>query len=161
MRLPESNWIRLVSLRLSRVKKMRATSNMKVVQKGQYMTITVDDSLLQYGVAEFQDSLIGRLIYKRGDSHISHDELACKLQMLHYADDRERIFCHRSWALNPRVMKLQRWVPDFNPYKVQTSVVQVWIRLYELPMEYWQKEILSAMASVIGKVIKIDDRTLS
>ncbi|KAL8477319.1 hypothetical protein ACS0TY_029570 [Phlomoides rotata] len=75
--------------------------------------------------------------------------------------DRERIYARRSWKLKPGMLRLQRWVPDFNPYRVNTSVVQVWIRISELPFEYWNKHIITALASAVGTVIKIDERTLN
>ncbi|KAL8498925.1 hypothetical protein ACS0TY_022040 [Phlomoides rotata] len=76
-------------------------------------------------------------------------------------EDRERVFSRRTWQLKLGLLRLQRWVPDFNPYRVTTSVVQVWIHISELPLEYWNKYIISALASAVGTVIKIDDRTLN
>ncbi|KAL8478055.1 hypothetical protein ACS0TY_030089 [Phlomoides rotata] len=75
-------------------------------------------------------------------------------------EDRDRIFRHRHWLLQPGVIRLQSWVQDFNPNRVCTSLAQVWVRVMDLPMEYWQPGILEAMASAFGTLLKIDDRTL-
>ncbi|KAL8514652.1 hypothetical protein ACS0TY_013658 [Phlomoides rotata] len=37
---------------------------------------------------------------------------------------------------------------------------RVWVRLLDLPMEYWQSAILEAMAMALGTLIKIDDHTM-
>ncbi|KAL8493756.1 hypothetical protein ACS0TY_024796 [Phlomoides rotata] len=52
-------------------------------------------------------------------------------------DTSEKVFRKRSWRVQPGVIHLQRWVPDFNPLRVATSLTQVWVRLRDLPMEYW------------------------
>ncbi|KAL8468999.1 hypothetical protein ACS0TY_031993 [Phlomoides rotata] len=64
-----------------------------------------------------------------------------------------------NWVLQPDVIRLQHWVQDFNPDKVCTSLAQVWVRLLDLPMEYWQLSILEAMASAMRSLIRIDDLT--
>ncbi|KAL8552220.1 hypothetical protein ACS0TY_001064 [Phlomoides rotata] len=74
-------------------------------------------------------------------------------------DDRDRILDRSSWPLKPGVVWVQRWVRDFNPYKTNTSIAQVWVRLFEIPMEYFLTPIIHALASSLGTVIKIDDRT--
>ncbi|KAL8488748.1 hypothetical protein ACS0TY_024876 [Phlomoides rotata] len=74
-------------------------------------------------------------------------------------EDRDRVFRRRHWVLQPRAIHLQHWVQDFNPNKVCTSLAQVWVCLMDLPIEYWQPGILDVMASAMGSLIKIDDRT--
>ncbi|KAL8503531.1 hypothetical protein ACS0TY_022315 [Phlomoides rotata] len=71
------------------------------------------------------------------------------------------IFAKRAWSLKPGVIRLQNWVRNFNPYRVNSSVAQVWVRLSELPLEYWNNHIITALASVVETLIKIDERTAS
>ncbi|KAL8472351.1 hypothetical protein ACS0TY_029536 [Phlomoides rotata] len=155
---------------------------MKPVHKGMYMTVMVDEKLYKSGVSELRDSLIGRIIHVRGDTPLTHIALVNRLgdvwkirtpwsltplgegyyNIRFSCDvDRERIYARPSWKLNPGLLRLQRWVPDFNPFKVNKSVVQAWIRISELPLEYWNKHIITALASAVGTVIKIDERTLN
>ncbi|KAL8488288.1 hypothetical protein ACS0TY_024530 [Phlomoides rotata] len=116
---------------------------MKPVRKGLYLTVAVDEGLHKQGVLELRDSLIGRISHVRGDKPLVQAELIKKLTAI--------------WGL----LRLQRWVQDFNPYKVSTSVAQVWIRISKLPLEYWNNNIIMALASAVGTVIKLDERTAS
>ncbi|KAL8484782.1 hypothetical protein ACS0TY_027180 [Phlomoides rotata] len=155
---------------------------MKPVRKGLYLTVAVDEGLHKQGVLELRDSLIGRVTHVRGDKPLVQAELIKKMTAIwgvrspwslipigegYYifqftcGDDRERIFAKRTWQIKPGLLRLQRWVQDFNPYKVSTSVAQVWIRISELPLEYWNNNIITALASGVGTVIKIDERTAS
>lgn len=63
----------------------------------------------------------------------------------------------RTWSVKSGTMRIQRWVKGFNPYKV-TNLAQVWVRIYEIPMEFFQPQIIHALISVLGTVIKLDDR---
>ncbi|KAL8503104.1 hypothetical protein ACS0TY_022012 [Phlomoides rotata] len=131
---------------------------MKPIRKGQYLTVKVDESLYKKGVSELRDSLIGRIINVKGDKPLGHEALVTRLGDLwnirtpwsmipigegYYSiqfscdEDRERIFARRSWQLKP-----------------------AWIRISELPLEYWNKHIIIALASSVGTVIKIDGQTL-
>lgn len=58
------------------------------------------------------------------------------------------------------VCQLQRWVSDLNPYKTRTSVAQIWIRIYELSLEYRHPSMIFGIARAVGKPLKIDDRSL-
>ncbi|KAL8506447.1 hypothetical protein ACS0TY_017368 [Phlomoides rotata] len=155
---------------------------MTPVRKGQYLTVTVDETLYKEEVSALQDSMIGRIIHVKGDKPLGPDALITWLGDIwkiktpwtmipigegYYSiqfscdGDKERIFTRRTWQLKPSVLRLQRWVPDFNPYRVTTSIVQAWIRISELPLEYWNKHIITSLVSAVGTVIKIDKRTLN
>ncbi|KAL8497099.1 hypothetical protein ACS0TY_020687 [Phlomoides rotata] len=155
---------------------------MKSIHKGMYLTVIVDEQLYKEGVSELRDSLIGRIIHVCGDKPVAHETLVTRLgdiwgiktpwsltplgegyynMRFSYDADMEKFFARRLWQLKPGLLRLQRWVPDFNPFRVNTSVVQAWIRISELPLEYWNKHIITALASAVGTVIKIDERTLS
>lgn len=45
------------------------------------------------------------------------------------------------------------------PYKVNFPISHVWIRIYELPPEYFYEPIINVIASAIGPVVAIDERT--
>lgn len=55
--------------------------------------------------------------------------------------------------VKPGVLRQQRWVPDLNLYKLKTSAAQVWIRIYELSVEYWDPTIILGIAKAIGTPI--------
>ncbi|KAL8528799.1 hypothetical protein ACS0TY_006311 [Phlomoides rotata] len=135
-----ANVVKAVSSTLISVESMQA---MKPVRKGLYLTVANDEGLHKKGVLELRDSLIGRIIHARGDKPLSQEELIKKLGAIwgirtpwtlipigegYYnfqfscGDDMERIFVKRTWQIKSGFLRLQRWVQDFNPYKVSSSV---------------------------------------
>ena len=54
---------------------------------------------------------------------------------------------------------LHPWKEKFFPYKEDMRVSLVWIRLYSLPSEYWDQEILEDLQNYLGKFIKISEQT--
>lgn len=72
---------------------------------------------------------------------------------------KDKVLSRRTWNLKPSVMWMQRWVHGFNPYKVNNTLAQVWVCIYEIPMEFFQPRIIHAMTSVLGMIIKLDDCT--
>ncbi|KAL8547486.1 hypothetical protein ACS0TY_006996 [Phlomoides rotata] len=142
---------------------------MKPVRKGLYLTVAVDEGLHKQWVLELRDSLIGRVTHVCWDKPLVQAELIKKLTAIwgYYifqfscGDGRERIFAKRTWKIIPGLLRLQRWVQDFNPYKISTSVAQVWIRILESPLEYWNTNIITTLASAVGTIIKLDERTAS
>lgn len=50
---------------------------------------------------------------------------------------RDRIFRRRSWPSEFGIMCLQNWTPELNPYKISFLMVNVWVRIYELPQVYF------------------------
>jgi hypothetical protein len=61
--------------------------------------------------------------------------------------------------LNPGILKLFAWSKEFNPSMQNQSTVQVWIRIFGLPQEYWRQRILFAIASGDGTPICTDSIT--
>ncbi|KAL8509367.1 hypothetical protein ACS0TY_016537 [Phlomoides rotata] len=153
---------------------------MVATRKGEFLSVTLDDLLVQRGVEKLQNSLIARLILAKGEEPYPLETLTWKLEatwnisgnwklipigcgyynvQLLNLDDRDKILGRTSWSLKLGVIRVQHWVRDFNPYKTSTSIVQVWVRLFEIPMEYFQTPIIHALASALGTVIKLDERT--
>jgi hypothetical protein len=64
-----------------------------------------------------------------------------------------------TWNLNPWLLKLFAWTPDFNPNSQKNTSAQVWLRIYGLGQEYWRPNILFAIASSVGSPICIDEIT--
>ncbi|KAL8507346.1 hypothetical protein ACS0TY_018042 [Phlomoides rotata] len=154
---------------------------MKPTKQGDFYTINIDDATYQEGVADLQDCLIGRIMMSQGDKPYSTLDLEKKLYAVwnitgkleliplnrgyftirfSFLEDRDRVFKRQNWLMHLGAFRLQNWVQDFNPNRVCTSLAQVWVRISDLPMEYWQPGILEAMASAFGNLLKIDDRTL-
>ncbi|PNX66094.1 putative NBS resistance protein, partial [Trifolium pratense] len=61
--------------------------------------------------------------------------------------------------LKPGVLRLSKWTNDFNSSAQSQTNVQVWIRLMELPQEYWRQRTLFEIASAIGIPLALDEAT--
>lgn len=49
--------------------------------------------------------------------------------------------------------------PNFRPVNAVYNMVAVWIRLLELPIEYYELSVLREVGSTIGLVLRIDSNT--
>nr|KYP36389.1 hypothetical protein KK1_042495 [Cajanus cajan] len=65
-----------------------------------------------------------------------------------------------SWNLDPGLLQLSLWKPDFNPRNHKNIFSQVWLCILELPQEYWSPRIILAIASTVGTPISLDKATL-
>ncbi|KAK9283416.1 hypothetical protein L1049_011658 [Liquidambar formosana] len=64
------------------------------------------------------------------------------------------------WRIAGHYISLHRWVPNFRPSEATINYAAVWVRLPELPIEYYDGAILSQITSTIGsKLIKLDPVT--
>lgn len=54
---------------------------------------------------------------------------------------------------------LKEWIERFNPDKEFLSSAPMWIRLYLLPLEYWEEESLKAIGNVLGDFVKVAEET--
>ena len=61
--------------------------------------------------------------------------------------------------LKSGVLRLFEWKKDFNMHKQRNTHAHVWIRLIELPQEYWMEQTLREIASAVGTPLLIDNAT--
>jgi hypothetical protein len=148
--------------------------------KGNSLAIKITEEVYQSGIANCTNYLHGRLVPSRGDKPLSSKDLREKLLRLwkpidkwkmiplgrgYYefrfssAEDRKSVWSSGVWNLNPGLLRLSSWSPDFNPLKQKQTHCQVWVRFHCLPLEYWQTRILFEIAAAIGTPISIDDNT--
>lgn len=71
---------------------------------------------------------------------------------------------HLIWSLGlinlkPGLLRFFRWTKDFNPQIQKQTHTQVWIRLLDLPQEYWRTKTLLEIASAVGTPLTIDSST--
>jgi len=67
------------------------------------------------------------------------------------------------WALwvinlNPGLLRFSKWTKDFIQI-TKSKLTQIWIRLIDLPQEYWRSMTLLEIASAIGTPLVIDENT--
>jgi hypothetical protein len=75
------------------------------------------------------------------------------------AEDVQQVRAMHSWSLKPGFLKLFAWTPDFNANNHKQTTMQCWVRLLELPQEYWSHNILFAIASCLETPIILDAAT--
>jgi hypothetical protein len=148
--------------------------------KGNSLSIKISEDVYQTGLANCNNYLHGRLVLSRGDHPVSSKDLRDKLLHLwkpidcwkmiplgrgffefrfSCAEDLRTVWSSGAWNLNPGLLRLSRWTPDFNPFNQKQTHSQVWVRFHYLPLEYWQPRILFEIAGAIGTPISIDENT--
>lgn len=63
--------------------------------------------------------------------------------IFHCLEDKTRIFDGGLYFFNSAGLYLREWVERFHPDKEDFNWAPVWIRLYSLPLEYWDEETLT------------------
>jgi len=76
-------------------------------------------------------------------------------------DDLRRIWSAGTVNLQQALLRLSKWTKDFNRYSQRQIHDSIWIRLIELPQEYWRERTLKEIANAIGTPIDLDGPTHS
>ncbi|PWA82776.1 Ankyrin repeat-containing protein [Artemisia annua] len=63
------------------------------------------------------------------------------------------------WIVNSKPMVVQKWDISVDVNKVEPSILPVWIKMLNIPLEAWSVKGLSALASSLGKPIIMDAMT--
>ncbi|XP_058741883.1 uncharacterized protein LOC131614291 [Vicia villosa] len=137
--------------------------------------IPEDEYLL--GLESCKHNLHGRILWPKGSTPITVQQLKSKLQELWTSlpkwgvtslgkgfyefsfsslEDVRRVRLSLAWNLNPGILKLFPWLKDFFPANMKQSSTQVWVRIHGLAQEYWRPKILFTISSSIGMPICID-----
>ncbi|KAI9125728.1 hypothetical protein K1719_003146 [Acacia pycnantha] len=75
-------------------------------------------------------------------------------------EDREYAFQEGPWMIEDHYLIVQRWRPNFNPWKADFQcVIAAWVRLPDVPFEFYNVESLRRIGNMIGKMIKVDRST--
>ena len=56
-------------------------------------------------------------------------------------------------------MSIRPWEPNFKPSSASVTSIAEWIRLNELPIEYYEAQNLKQIGSTIGTILRIDTHT--
>lgn len=65
------------------------------------------------------------------------------------------------WKIFDNYLVTQRWEPEFRPRSAKLSKMAVWVRLPELPVEYFKDNIIKTILEGVGKPLKLDRTTVS
>ncbi|XP_022857164.1 uncharacterized protein LOC111378228 [Olea europaea var. sylvestris] len=65
------------------------------------------------------------------------------------------------WHMANRPLILKRWEPNMTLAKENLRCIPVWVKLYNIPFEYWTTKGLSHVASAVGRPLRADVITLT
>ena len=74
-------------------------------------------------------------------------------------EDMDAVLEKGSWFIGGHFLSIRPWEPSFKPSTANVSLMAVWVRLHELPMELYETEVLKQVGTSIGKVLRIDTHT--
>ncbi|KAI9071501.1 hypothetical protein K1719_046544 [Acacia pycnantha] len=75
-------------------------------------------------------------------------------------EDRDYAQYEGPWMIDDHYLLVQRWRPNFNPQRADCQRrIAVWVRIPDLPMEFFTVEALGIIENMISKMIKIDRST--
>ena len=60
------------------------------------------------------------------------------------------------WFVGDQYLHMQAWEADFHPHIAKITKTTVWIRLVQLPIEYYHPEFLKYVGQKLGKLLKVD-----
>ncbi|KAF3972461.1 hypothetical protein CMV_004032 [Castanea mollissima] len=70
-------------------------------------------------------------------------------------EDLDAVLMKGPWFIGDHFLSIRPWEPFFKPLMANVSLIAVWIRLCELPIELYDAEVLKQIGESIGKVLRI------
>uniref|UniRef100_A0A2N9HXU9 CCHC-type domain-containing protein n=1 Tax=Fagus sylvatica TaxID=28930 RepID=A0A2N9HXU9_FAGSY len=71
----------------------------------------------------------------------------------------EEVLKRGPWFIGEHFLSLRPWVPNFRASEASVKTVAIWVRLPELPVEYYHKDSLLHIGSGLGPVLRVDFNT--
>ena len=65
------------------------------------------------------------------------------------------------WFIRGHYLSIRRWEPNFKASTANLSLVAIWVRLPELPIEYYEPSMLREIGEVIAPILRIDTHTMA
>ena len=76
-------------------------------------------------------------------------------------EDSEAVLMKGLWFVGEHFLSIRLWEPNFKPSTTNISSIAVWVRLYELPIEYYNAEALHQIGKAISNVLRVDTHTVT
>ncbi|XP_057775307.1 uncharacterized protein LOC130994279 [Salvia miltiorrhiza] len=148
-----------------------------IQREGEVVTLSVPKSEYQTKLEEFQFALIGRLIQRKGDKPRTFADLSHELRTIWQCADCQLVPMAKGFfvvkfltmeakkkakgssflQLSIGHVRFREWTRYFDPYKEVSSLAQVWVRIYYLPVELWTPVIIAGIGRVLGNPLRIDN----
>lgn len=107
----------------------------------------------------FLCSRVDKLLKARGEYEVIDLGYDCFLFKFDQLEDRERVLTEGPWMIADHYLTVRCWSPEFRPSMDTISKIPVWVRLPELPIEYFDEDLLFRLGAFLGKPLKIDTNT--
>ncbi|XP_057791123.1 uncharacterized protein LOC131008250 [Salvia miltiorrhiza] len=72
------------------------------------------------------------------------------------AEDTAAAQTNTAWDLSFGTIRLRQWVRFFDPYMEISSLCEVWMRIYHLPLEFWTLDVITGIGRALGTPIRVD-----
>jgi hypothetical protein len=139
--------------------------------------VYLDNNVFQGMCTPWKDALVVTLLGKKLGYHTMKERLqkVWKLQggfeimdndngfyMVKFdqAAEKERVISDGPWMIFDHYLAVSHWTPEFASPDAKVDRTVVWIRFPGLNLVYYDESFLLAMASAIGRPIKVDHNTL-
>ncbi|GLJ37215.1 hypothetical protein SUGI_0754730 [Cryptomeria japonica] len=73
---------------------------------------------------------------------------------------RNRVMHQENWFVEGNPLYIQPWQSNFDPLPLAIYDSPMWIRLYNLPIEYWGDSSLKNIGRTLGTLLEIDERII-
>ena len=106
------------------------------------------------------NSIAKRIWGSYGLSEVLSAENGFYLFTFDFVDRATNVLERAPWHMANKPLVLKCWQPNMQFFKDDLVRVPVWVRLYNVPLEYWTIKGLSCIASAIGVPLHADRSTL-
>ncbi|XP_074287666.1 uncharacterized protein At4g02000-like [Silene latifolia] len=88
-------------------------------------------------------------------------DLGCSYYVARFTarEDLEHVLLQGPWMIDDHYLTIRKWAPNFVPSEDKIRRLTTWVRIPNLPVEYFNKEFLSKIGDKIGNVVRIDKNT--
>ena len=73
--------------------------------------------------------------------------------------DYDKVLKGGPWFVGEHFLAIRQWEPYFKASEVSFNSVAVWVRLLELPIEFYGNSVLLEIGKAIGPVLRINSYT--
>ncbi|XP_074287844.1 uncharacterized protein LOC141612999 [Silene latifolia] len=90
-------------------------------------------------------------------------DLTCPYYIARFTsrEDYEHVVTQGPWMIDDHYLTIRKWVPNFIPSEDSIKFLTAWVRIPNLPVEYFNEAFLRKVGSKVGKVIRVDRNTAS
>jgi len=167
---------------LSSSNNLQLTQLPPIVVMGKTVRVKITQAIYESELATCRSNLHGRLTLHKGDTPMTTQGLKLKLSKqwptiqnweltplgrgffeFHFntVEDMRRVWAMGVVNLKPGLMRFYCWTNEFNTQAQTQTHAQIWVRLMNLPQEYWHQKTLLEIASGLGTPLTIDDATVN